>query len=150
MRNFYWYHVSRNSNWKQENHLAKPMIGRVDDKNDPNEQIPFIAVCPTFQQCIVAIGDFHCAWRFRIYRTKAKQRAVPADWVFDYSITSEHRLYTATRFEHVGSLLYEDLPTVPAKISDYGDTKCLSKVLDLFNESDLAAKFRPFDIDMES
>lgn len=143
MKHFHWYHVSMD--WNQETLLVKPRIGRVDDENDINDQTPFIAVCPTFQQCIVAIGDFHCAWRLRVYRTTGKKPAVPADWVFDYQVTKEHRLYSQARFEHVGTLLYEDFPVIPRRITNYNNIKHLEKVLILFNKANIAAKFRSFD-----
>lgn len=107
-----WYHIS--STWKGTTIKVKPRSGRYDDPEDPRDLEPFIAVCPTIAQCVIALG----AWReydvMRVFKTSSKIKPDPATWVFDYSLTDEHRFREETIFKYVGDidveLLVQSIP----------------------------------------
>lgn len=97
-----WYHVSRN--WDFDQQIIHPAVMRVDDENDPRDNVPFIAVCPTLAQCLVALGELSDCMGFPMRAYVARGKPTPASWVFDYSITMERRFFEETLFSYVGDI----------------------------------------------
>lgn len=97
-----WYHVSRN--WDFDQQTVYPAMMRIDDEADPQDRVPFIAVCPTVAQCLVALGELSDCLGGQLSVYAAKGNPSPSTWVFDYSITEEHRFHKETVFTHVGDI----------------------------------------------
>lgn len=75
-------------------------LGRKDCPFD--DMTPCICVCPSIAQCLVAVGLWQDYTDLRVYVTEEK--AEPADWVFDYIITNEARLFKPAKFTKVCDL----------------------------------------------
>lgn len=98
-----WYHLS--DTWSANKLTVNPRSGRVDDKNDPRDTRPFIAVCPTIAQCVIALGAWYDYERVKVYVAESAEPPVAADWVFDHLITHEHRFYVPTKFVHTSQVI---------------------------------------------
>lgn len=96
-----WYHLSYT--WTSEVEIIIPRVGRTDSDH-PDDNIPFIAVCPTPLQCLIAFGDWRDAGELVLYKTVSADinEPVRSDYVFDYDLTNEHRFRVVTMFERVG------------------------------------------------
>jgi hypothetical protein len=124
-----WFHLS--SSWTEFERLVYPLQGRIDDPKNPHplELRPYIAVCPTIAQCIIAIGDWYLFDQVNVYST-TKPQPTPCDFVFDYSITNEHRYFEPAHFRKLGIINLEALAnSIPKKLRDYSKLDNLSKVL---------------------
>lgn len=95
-----WYHVSRT--WTGNSVKIQPQPVRIDDDLEWRDYIPCICVAPTVAQCVVALGEWWTLGTLRIYCTTGLPR--PAEWVFDYDLTDEHRFYEEREFLFLGDL----------------------------------------------
>lgn len=97
-----WYHISRD--WQFDRGFVTPKIMRIDDEDEPRERLPFIAVCPTVTQCLVALGEISdCIGSpMRVYKTEGDP--TPSTWVFDYVVTEEHRFHQGMCFSYIGDI----------------------------------------------
>lgn len=101
-----WFHIS--DQWQGEDLLIQPRTTfRPDDPADPRDLRPAIHVAPTPAQCVIALGAWMDRFPMRIYKTVAAAKAAP--WVFDFSLTAEHRIYEAAKFEFVREIDPDDL-----------------------------------------
>lgn len=97
-----WFHVS--TSWKATKINVTPRTRRTDSDN-PLDTRPFIAVSPSISQCLLALGDlveYKAYGTLSIYSTGGKP--LPATWVFDHSITEEHRFYEPMTFVREGEI----------------------------------------------
>ena len=115
-----WFHVSYT--WTDEIIIVHPRTTPRPDTDTALDKIPCIHVCPTPRQCLIAFAEWMYIGSLNLYMTEAD--ATPAPWVFDYSLTEEHRIYVPTTFKLVKTidcdkLLLDGVPHLPmAGISD--------------------------------
>jgi hypothetical protein len=115
-----WYHIS--DEWKEYNLTVHPRETiRPDDPDDPRDLKPCIHVCPSFAQCIIAIGAWYDYNELRVYETECE--AIPAPWVFDYEFTEEHRIYEPTNFRLIKKIYPDQLKIPKLTIYDVSDIK---------------------------
>jgi len=95
----YYYHITDNENWGDSILLKPKRDGFNRDSNEPHT--PRICVCPTIEQCMIAI---YLSYGYSVYRTKHKEVAISAkERIFDGHITHEHWLKKPTQFIKVGT-----------------------------------------------
>ena len=97
-----WFHVS--DTLTDEHVVLSPQPVRSDDRGLTD---PCICVCPTVDQCLIALGILHDYEHLVIYQTRGNP--IPQNEVFDYSLTKEHRFFTKQEFTKIGELRVEDL-----------------------------------------
>lgn len=95
----FWYHLS--DRWTGKTISVSPQAVRADSEN-PADLQPCICVCPTIGQCVIALGAWQDYSEVRVYRTRGIPEA--AGWVFDYTVTAEHRFYVPRTFEFLVTL----------------------------------------------
>lgn len=120
-----WYHLS--DTWNETILTVVPRKNRVDDEYDPRDTKAFIAVCPSVSQCAVALGSWYDYGRLRVYQAVSAENPTPADWVFDYRITDEHRFYRSTAFKKVGEIDLATLSVTKRTMSGSDDDALLLK-----------------------
>lgn len=91
-----FFHIS--GTWKDDLVYIEPRAGRNDAEDDLRDSLPCICVSPTPEQCLIALGRWQDYDALRIYKTN-DGNAKPAEWVFDYDLTDEHRFYTPVLFK---------------------------------------------------
>ena len=87
------YHVSTKYWGKRK--LIYPR--KIDDATYPT---PCICVCPTVEQCLLAMPTPRSRCLF-VYSTQEKGSNRFTKQIFDYKYTEEHRIYNRAIFDHV-------------------------------------------------
>lgn len=106
-----YYHVSFTLN--DETVVLYPRTGRTDSRKK-KDLIPCICVAPTIAQALIASGDFFCFDSMSVYECKGNPQ--PADWIFDYPVTDEHRFYESVEFTRIG---YIDIKKLQEKFKRF-------------------------------
>ena len=125
-----WYHIT--NKWDQPQLEVFPISTLRPDSKEDRDSIPCIHVCPSIAQCIIAVGAWIDYSELRVYKTSGAY-AIPADWVFDYPLTQEHRILSSAHFEFVTSFKPHDLKIPTVKFWEMPDRMALveaKKVLD--------------------
>ena len=103
----YYYHVTEQK-WSDKVILTPKIDGPNRDINEP--KTPRICVCPTIEQCFVAIY-FKDDPKWYIYRTEKKEIATYSRNISDSYITGEQWLRKKTIFIKIGSITTSQLLT---------------------------------------
>jgi hypothetical protein len=106
-----YYHVS--FTLTDEIIVLHPRTGRTDSRRK-KDLIPCICVAPSIEQALIASGDFFCFDSMSVYECEGNPQ--PADWIFDYSVTDEHRFYESVEFKLIG---YIDIKKLQKKFKRF-------------------------------
>lgn len=106
-----YYHVSFTLN--DEKIILHPRTGRTDSRKK-KDLIPCICVAPSIAQALIASGDFFCFNTMAVYECEGNPK--PADWIFDYPVTDEHRFYESVEFKRIG---YIDITKLQKKYKKF-------------------------------
>jgi hypothetical protein len=106
-----YYHVSFTLNDAVV--VLHPRTGRTDSKKK-KDMLPCICVAPSVEQALIASGDFFCFNSMSVYECEGNPS--PADWIFDYPVTDEHRFYESIEFRKIG---YVDIMELQKKFKRF-------------------------------
>jgi len=129
-----YYHVSFTLN--DEKIILHPRTGRTDSRMK-KDLVPCICVAPSIAQALIASGDFFCFNAMAVYECIGKPQ--PADWIFDYPVTDEHRFYESVEFKRIGYIDIQKLKKKFKKFS-YSSLHDCSKNLVELGEIELVPK----------
>lgn len=100
-----WFHISR----RCFTELEKEVILKPRIINDSVSDIKGICVCPSVEQCLLAIPNNNYKRTFHIYGTNDVPSNEETKLIYDYGFTEEYRFHENTKFKYIDSISKENM-----------------------------------------